>query len=326
MSPIILILLVSLAVGAVGMAFIPGIVGGGRADKRIKALTTGERATGRKTRVDPAKARQNRRKSLQDILDDQSEQNKKNKKISLKKRLAHAGMSISVNGFWRNAAILGVVVFLVTWLTGVPILLALVFGAAGAYAVPMWYVKQRTRKYQTRFLDEFPNAVDSIVRGVKAGMPLNESMKVVASESKEPVKTEFTRIIEQQSVGKNVAEAVPILFERLPIAEVNFFVVVITVQQQAGGNLSEALGNLATVLRNRKKMKAKIKAVSSEAKASAGIIGSLPFVVSTLISLVSPTYMLPLFTTPLGNMWLGIAVLMMSFGVFVMHKMIQFDY
>jgi len=326
MPPIVLILLSAVAFGAIALAFVPGLVGGGRADKRMKALTAGERANGRKDRIDPAKMRQERRKSLQDILDEQSQQNKKNKKISLKKRLAHAGMRISVSGFWRNSIIFGGIVFLFAWMTGVPIWFALVFGAAGSYVVPMWYVKQRTKKYQTKFLDEFPNAVESIVRGVKAGMPLNESMRVVASEAKEPVKTEFTRIVEQQSVGKNVAEAVPILFERLPIAEVNFFVVVITVQQQSGGNLSEALGNLAVVLRNRKKMKAKVKAVSSEAKASAGIIGSLPFVVSILVSLISPTYMLPLFTTPLGNIWLGVAGFMMSFGVFVMHKMIQFDY
>lgn len=326
MPPFVLILLTFVALGAVGLAFVPGVVGGGRTNKRIKALTVGERTQGRKNRVDPTKARNERRKSLQDILDAQSEQNKKNKKVSLKKRLAHAGMRITVGGFWRNSMIFGAMVFLLTWMLGVPLLFAAIFGAAGTYVVPMWYVKQRTRKYQTKFLDEFPNAVESIVRGVKAGMPLNESMKVVASESKEPVKTEFTRIIEQQAVGKNVAEAVPILFERLPIAEVNFFVVVITVQQQSGGNLSEALGNLATVLRNRKKMKAKVKAVSSEAKASAGIIGSLPFVVSILISLVSPTYMVPLFSTPTGNMFLGIAAIMMSFGVFVMHKMIQFDY
>jgi len=326
MPAYVLVLLVVLAVGAVGLAFVPGIAGEGRANKRIKALSTGDRTAGRKSRIDPNKARSERRKSLQDILDDQNEENKQKKKISLKKRLAHAGMRISVPAFWRNAAILGVLVFLLTWVTGVPVLFAAVFGAAGAYALPMWYVKQRTRKYQTKFLDEFPNAVESIVRGVKAGMPLNESMKVVASEAKEPVKTEFTRIIEQQAVGKNVAEAVPILFERLPISEVNFFVVVITVQQKAGGNLSEALGNLATVLRNRKKMKAKVKAVSSEAKASAGIIGALPFIVTILISLVSPSYMVPLFTTPTGNMMLGIAAIMMSFGVFVMHKMIQFDY
>ncbi|MGJ8527487.1 type II secretion system F family protein [Maritalea sp.] len=326
MSPLVLILLSVLAVGAVGLAFAPGMSGGGRADKRIKALSAGERAGGRKRRDDPKKKLSERRKSLQDILDEQSDTNKKNKRVSLKKKLAHAGMRVSVGAFWRNAVIFGSLVFIVAWATGVPLLFALVFGAAGTYVVPMWYVGRRTRKYQAKFLDEFPNAVEAIVRGIQSGMPLNESMRVVASEAKEPVKTEFTRLVEQQAVGKNMAEAVPILFERLPIAEVNFFVVVITVQQQSGGNLSEALGNLAVVLRNRKKMKAKVKAVSSEAKASAGIIGALPFVVTIMVSLVTPTYMVPMFTTPTGNLMLGIAAFMMAFGVFVMSKMIQFDY
>jgi len=203
MPPIVLILLSALAFGAVALAFVPGIVGGGRADKRMKALTAGERASGRKpSRLDPNKARNERRKSLQDILDEQSEQNKKNKRVSLKKRLAHAGMRISVGSFWRNAVICGVLVFLATWLTGVPILFALVFGAAGTYALPMWYVKQRTRKYQTKFLDEFPNAVESIVRGVKAGMPLNESMKVVASEAQEPEKRSLCALSSNKQSAK----------------------------------------------------------------------------------------------------------------------------
>jgi tight adherence protein B len=123
-----------------------------------------------------------------------------------------------------------------------------------------------------------------------------------------------------------MSEAVGVLLDRVPLAEVNFFVVVITVQQQSGGNLSEALSNLAKVLRNRKKMKQKIKAMSSEAKASASIIGSLPFVVGTLVSVVSPAYLGPLFFTPLGQVWLGVGVLMLALGIFVMNRMVQFEY
>ena len=130
----------------------------------------------------------------------------------------------------------------------------------------------------------------------------------------------------QQSLGKSTNEAVQVLFERMPLPEVNFFVVVITVQAQAGGNLSEALSNLSRVLRNRKKMKQKIKAMSSEAKASAGIIGSLPFIVSILVTLTTPTYLLPLFTTTTGQIWLGIASFLMFIGGFIMNRMIQFDF
>jgi tight adherence protein B len=151
-------------------------------------------------------------------------------------------------------------------------------------------------------------------------------MRVVAKDAKEPVRSEFARVLDQQSFGMTMTEAVTVLLDRVPLPEVNFFVVVITVQQQAGGNLSEALSNLAKVLRNRKKMKQKIKAMSSEAKASAGIIGSLPFIVGILVSLTTPTYMVPLFTTDIGLLWLGIAGIMMFMGGFVMWKMIQFDF
>ncbi len=123
-----------------------------------------------------------------------------------------------------------------------------------------------------------------------------------------------------------MTDAVQVLLDRVPLPEVNFFVVVITVQQQAGGNLSEALGNLARVLRNRKKMKQKVKAMSSEAKASAGIIGSLPFLMAGLVSIVTPSYLLPLVSSPIGYFWLGVATLMMATGIFVMNRMIQFDF
>ena len=187
------------------------------------------------------------------------------------------------------------------------------------------YVSHKRKRYQDRYLDELPNAIEAIVRGVKTGLPLNDSMRVVAKDTKEPVKSEFARVLDQQSFGFSMTEAVQVLLERVPLPEVNFFVVVISVQQQAGGNLSEALGNLARVLRNRKKMKAKVKAMSSEAKASAGIIGSLPIVVAVLVSLVSPSYLVPLFATPVGNVCLGVGVVMMAAGVFVMNRMVQFE-
>jgi tight adherence protein B len=187
------------------------------------------------------------------------------------------------------------------------------------------YLGRRRKKYQNNFLDELPNAVEAIVRGVKSGLPLNDSMRLVAKEAKEPIKTDFQRVLDQQSLGKSMMEAVQTLYDRVPLPEVNFFVVVITVQQQAGGNLSEALGNLARVLRNRKKMKQKVKAMSSEAKASAMIIGSLPFIVAGLVTLTTPSYMLPLFQTNIGLVMLGIAAILMSMGIFIMSKMVQFD-
>ena len=207
----------------------------------------------------------------------------------------------------------------------VDLLYCLIFGLAGGYLLPRMYLNRRRKKYQNAFLDELPNAVEAIVRGVKSGLPLNDSMRLVAKEAKEPIKSDFQRVIDQQAMGKTIQEAVVTLYDRVPLPEVNFFVVVITVQGQSGGNLSEALGNLARVLRNRKKMKLKVKAMSSEAKASAGIIGSLPIIVAILVSLTTPTYLLPLIETDIGKICLGAAAILMFLGGFIMNRMVQFD-
>ncbi|MEO6014791.1 MAG: type II secretion system F family protein [Devosia sp.] len=235
-------------------------------------------------------------------------------------------MKIKAKDWIRNQIIIGVVFAVAIFFLQVEWYFAIIIGTAVGYLLPKFWMGRRKKKYQNAYLDELPNAVEAIVRGVKSGLPLNDSMRLVAKEAKEPIKSEFQRILDQQTMGKSTSEAIQVLFDRMPLPEVNFFVVVITVQQQAGGNLSEALGNLARVLRNRKKMKQKIKAMSSEAKASAGIIGSLPFIVAVLVSLTTPSYLVPMFTTPIGLIWLGIAAIMMSIGVFIMSKMVAFDF
>ena len=324
MTTILLVLLAMVTVGAAGFALVPSALGGGRAEKRRKALQGDLRIN--RLEASAARTRDDRRKSVQQALKSQTEALNAKKRVTLPQLLFQAGMTIKPGAFIRNSIIFGVVVLIVLIVVQVPIYLAPVFAVAAAYLLPRMYVSRKRKKYQDRFLDELPNAVEAIVRGVKTGLPLNDSIRVVAKEAKEPVKSEFGRVLDQQAFGMSMTDAVTVLLDRVPLPEVNFFVVVITVQQQAGGNLSEALGNLAKVLRNRKKMKQKIKAMSSEAKASAGIIGSLPFVVGILVSLVSPAYLGPLFFTPLGNIWLGVGVLMLAAGIFVMNRMIQFDY
>jgi tight adherence protein B len=325
MTPILLALLAVVAVGAAGFALVPSMLGGGRADKRINALKGDIQANRREANA--TRTRETRRKEIQQTLKSQTELlEKRKKKVPLQDQIFQAGMKIKRNDFIRNQVILGIGIFALCFVLQVPLLFASVFGIAGGYLLPRLYMGSRRKKFQNAFLDELPNAVEAIVRGVKSGLPLNDSMRLVAKEAKEPIKSEFQRVLDQQAIGKSMAEAVTILFDRVPLSEVNFFVVVITVQQQAGGNLSEALGNLSRVLRNRKKMKQKVKAMSSEAKASAGIVGSLPFIVGILVTLTTPGYMLPLIETPIGNLWLGIAVVLMGTGLFVMNRMIQFDF
>jgi len=324
MSPLVYALLAVIAVGAAGFALVPAMLGSSRADKRMKALQGDIQANRREANVQ--RDRENRRRNVQAALKSQTDQLNTKKRVPLQALIFQAGMKIKARDFIRNQIIVGAVIFVIVWLLQVPVLYALIFAGAGGYVLPRFYLGRRRKQYQNKFLDELPNAVEAIVRGVKSGLPLNDSIRLVAKEAKEPVKSEFGRVLDQQAVGKSMSEAVTILFDRVPVPEVNFFIVVITVQQTAGGNLSEALGNLARVLRNRKAMKLKIKAMSSEAKASAGIIGSLPFIVAILVSLTSPTYLLPLVQTPTGEMWLGIAAVLLTMGVLIMRKMVAFDF
>ena len=204
--------------------------------------------------------------------------------------------------------------------------MAAVLGFAGAFGVPRWLLAFLKKRRETKFLDGFPDAVDIIVRGVKAGLPLHDCIKMISLEAAEPIKSEFRLIMETQAIGMPLGEACGKLYERTPLPEANFFGIVIAIQQKAGGNLSEALGNLSRVLRDRKKMKAKIQAMSQEAKASAGIIGALPIAVMTLVYLTSPQYISLLFTTSIGNMMLAASAVWMAMGVMVMKKMINFDF
>ncbi len=203
---------------------------------------------------------------------------------------------------------------------------ALGIGFAAGCGLPFWGLAYLKKRREAKFLAAFPDAVDVIVRGIKAGLPLLDSLKLIATDAEEPVRSEFRSIIDTQSIGMPIGEACLKLYESIPVAEANFFGIVVSIQQRAGGNLSEALGNLSRVLRDRKKMKAKIQAMSMEAKASASIIGALPIAVMALVWITSPAYIELLWTTPLGHVMLACSAAWMLTGVLVMRKMINFDF
>ena len=200
--------------------------------------------------------------------------------------------------------------------------MVVVIGAAG---LPRLLLGQLRKRRIAKFIANFPNSIDIIVHGIKSGLPLGDTIRIVANESVEPVKSEFRRMVESLSLGLTLPEAVERLAQRVPIAETNFFSIVITIQGQAGGNLSEAIGNLSRVLRERKKMKQKIGAMSMEAKASAAIIGLVPFLVVGALYVSSPKYVSLLWTTSHGRMIAGIGLLWMGIGVAMMKKMVAFD-
>ncbi|CAN7144372.1 type II secretion system F family protein [Pararhizobium sp. LjRoot235] len=269
-----------------------------------------------------------RRKSVQDSLKDlEKKQQEKSAKAkpSMKVRLVQAGLKISIAQFYIASVVFGVVAALMALIAGtmLPIVAGiLLIGAAG---VPRWFVNFLVNRRCKAFLNEFPNALDVMVRSIKSGLPLNDAVRLIASDGQEPVKTEFRRIIEAQQVGLNIPEACARMINSIPLPEVNFFAIVIAIQAQAGGNLSEALGNLGKVLRERRKMKAKVQALSMEAKASACIIGALPFIVAFMVYMTSPQYMMILFTDPRGHIIMGCSAVWMSIGIWVMRNMINFD-
>jgi tight adherence protein B len=177
-----------------------------------------------------------------------------------------------------------------------------------------------------KFTSEFPNATDIIVRGVKSGLPINECLKVIARESPQPLGEEFGRLVENMGIGLSTDQALEKLYTRMPTPEVRFFSIVLAIQQKTGGNLAEALNNLSSVLRARKLMVEKIKALSGEAVASAFIIGAMPPGVMILIQLMTPSYMAPMFNDPRGHVMLIGGGLWMAIGVFVMRRMINFKF
>ncbi|MCL6705970.1 type II secretion system F family protein [Pseudomonas sp. R2.Fl] len=297
---------------------------------RINRVKAAETDLGKvKAARDRVQEMSKRRKSVQDSLKElekkQQERNKKASNLSMKAKLVQAGLGISVVGFHVMSAVFGFFVLVVAFLAGAPLLVTVGLAFVAAIGIPRWVVGFLVGRRQKKFLNEFPNALDVMVRSIKSGLPLNDALRLIANEAQEPVRTEFRRVVDSQQVGLSVPEACQRMFQTMPLQEINFFSIVIAIQSQAGGNLSEALGNLSRVLRERKKMKAKVQALSMEAKASAAIIGSLPFIVTLLVYLTSPAYIMLLFTDPRGHLILGASAVWMSIGILVMRNMINFE-
>lgn len=321
--------LAALAVGGVAFAFWYNSIDQERqTDRRLKSVQALETdrsvATANRERVADANKR---RKNVQDALKQiEEKQRARINKPPLALLIKQAGLSFSVQQFYVFSAGLGVILGCVGFILGGGIYAAIGLLVAGALGLPRWLVNFLRKRRVKAFLDEFPNAIDVIVRAVKSGLPLNDGIRLIASEAQEPVRTEFRRIVEHQQLGLTIPDAVMRMGESMPCQEASFFGIVIQIQSQAGGNLSEALGNLSRVLRDRKKMKAKIGALSMEAKASAVIIAALPFIVSFLVYLTSRDYIMPLFITSTGHMILAGCAVWMSIGIFVMKNMINFDF
>jgi tight adherence protein B len=319
---------------ALALSFLAATTIGGLAWVFVYPLLSGEKkAESRRASIakpEPAarqaeKTQRSRREQVEGTLKD-LEARRQEKKISLSGRLTQAGLDWSTQKFMVVSAVLGVFGFVAAILGGGGLLAGAGLAFAAGFGLPRWGLSYLKKRREKNFLKALPDAVDVIVRGIKAGLPLFDSIKVVAADAPEPLKSEFLAIIETQAIGMPLGEACARLFERMPVPEANFFGIVVSIQQKSGGNLSEALGNLSKVLRDRKKMSEKIQAMSMEAKASAAIIGALPPVVMLLVYISSPDYISLLWTHPTGQLLMAGSGLWMTIGVLVMKKMINFDF
>ena len=311
-----------LALGGVAFAFAGGDE---RTQKRVSAVAKSKTA-GRaaKAQADAVQKRRNVATLLKDVEKNKAAAREQSRP-TLRRRLEQAGFAdTSPRKFWIICGVLGLVTGLLCLITGQPKLVVILAVFAAGLGLPRWALNFLTARRKKMFTREFAGAIDVIVRSVRSGLPTNEALRIVARETPNPVGAEFTRLVDGLKVGITLEQGLKKMHESMPTAEVGFFSIVMTIQAKSGGNLSEALSNLAFVLRDRKRLDGKIKAMSSEAKASAGIIGSLPPVVMGLVWLTTPAYINLLFTERAGNLMLAGCAFWMSIGILVMRNMINF--
>lgn len=244
----------------------------------------------------------------------------------LRYRLERAGVKPALGRYLLMCLLSGVAAYFVAKIAfGLPTMVAALIGLVGVIGIPHFTLGLMAARRQLQFIAHFPDAIDLMVRGLKAGLPITESMKSAGEEIPGPVGEELTRIFEAVKIGSKIEEALWETANRLTIPEFNFFTVALSIQTETGGNLAETLSNLSDILRKRKQMKFKIKAMSSEAKASAYIIGSLPFIMFLLLYFINNEYVMTLWHDSRGNMMLAGGFFMFGVGIATMYKMVKFE-
>ena len=326
-AQLLVFLLVAIAVFAVIYVVMYSTMTGDRSNERIDGVAMGSAGRQqRKTAGVSNDALNTRKQQVHETIANMEAREKAKRKVSLRIKLQRAGLETTVQQYWIASAITGVGIGVVVFLTGSSPLVSLLAAFGGGFGLPNWVLGFLFKRRKNRFLQEFANAIDVIVRGVKSGLPLNDCLGIIARESPEPICTEFAALVEQQRVGVPLQECFDRMMVRVPLQDVSFFAIVVAIQQQAGGNLSEALGNLSGVLRDRKRLENKVKALSAEAKASAMILAALPFMVMLGVYMTSPEYISLLWRERAGHFLLAGAGIWMVTGLLVMRKMINFKY
>jgi len=314
---------VAFAGGVYALAY-PYFAADRQKSKRVESVA-GARA--RKAGGALAEIQSSRKKSVADTLKEMDDRRKADKNVTMGLRLERAGLKQTPRDFYIVSATVGIVLGGIAHsILSLPIGAVVVAVVVGAFGLPRWVLNKMTQRRQQKFLSQLANAIDVVVRGVKSGLPLNDCLQVISRESPEPLAGEFRSIVEQQRLGVSLPDGLERMCDRMPLSEVRFLTIVIAIQQQAGGNLSEALANLSSVLRDRFMLAMKVKALSAEAKASALVLASLPPGVMMMVYLSSPSYITPLFTTTVGRFMVAFGAVWMMMGVLIMRKMINFKF
>ncbi|HNQ91705.1 MAG TPA: type II secretion system F family protein [Alphaproteobacteria bacterium] len=269
-------------------------------------------------------SRDKRRADLAKKLQD-SNATKSKKSAEIKDKLQQAGFAnVPVKNFWIASILSGTIVTLLLLSLSLSKVIVVLGAFVGFFGLPRLFLKFKIKRRQKKFLEDFPDALEAMVRLLKAGMPVGEAISMVSREFTGPVGEEMARVYDEQKIGITMADACLHAAERMPITEMQMFATGIAIQQQTGSSLSEILTNLARVIRARFRLKRKVQALSSEAKSSAMIIGSLPILVASGLYAINPEYMYPLFYTLKGKFFLGGAIFWMSVGGIIMRQMINF--
>lgn len=316
-SAMLMVVLLGLAVGSAGSRRTVG--------KRVDAVVQRTRPAARASRQQTASLRPKASESTIPGLDRLIKVVLPRPEL-LRQRLYQAGLEMPlVNYLLFGVAAMLVTVAAVALVAHLSLLLAILIGIVVGVGLPHFFVGSLIGRRRGRFISLFPEAIDLMVRGLKSGLPITESIKTVSVEIADPVGIEFKRVVEQLALGKPIEEAMWLAAQRLDSPEFRFFVVSLSVQRETGGNLAETLENLADILRKRRQMKLKVRALSSEARASALILGSLPFVMFALIYAVNSRYISTLIVDPRGNIMLGVGLVWLFIGFAVMARMVRFE-
>lgn len=290
-------------------------------DRSLSVIRGHVKVEGKKSEKD---LRDRRRAEIARKLQEEGKDGKAKKEGGLKDRLVQAGLEITVKRFWLYSAISGIFSLLLMLMAGKGVLVTVLVTFVGFLGLPRYILRWRIKRRQKQFLENFADALEAMVRLLKAGMPVGEAIAMASREFEGPIGEEMTRIYEAQKIGVSLAEATLESARRMPLTEMQMFATGISIQAQTGSSLSEVLLNLARVIRARYRLKRKVQALSSEAKASAMIIGSLPFLIGTGLYFINGQYMSVLFNTSNGQAWLIGSAVWMSLGCLIMRAMINF--